>query len=94
MKISETEYFVFRAIVKGIGVWHLFTGFDELLGVTLDATNLPKLSTSVHGHESAFVIYAGFHFCAAWLLLWRTEAFCRLAFSRARDTDIKVPSEG
>jgi hypothetical protein len=78
MKVTETEYSVFRAIVKGIGVYQLVLGLTDIYAVILERTDF-KLGGPA-GHETHYLAMATFRFCVALVLLFGTDFFCRVAF--------------
>jgi hypothetical protein len=80
MKVAETEYSVFRAIVKGIGVYQLVLCLTDLLYLIIERADF-KLGGPV-GHEWHYVAWAVFHFCVALILFFGTDLFCRIAFPR------------
>ena len=80
MKATEREYSVFRAIVKGLGVYQLITGAGDLMGVILEKTDIKHVPIGLTRHEGEYVAWAIFHFCVALVLLFGTDLFCRLAF--------------
>jgi len=80
MKVTETEYSVFRSIVKGIGVYQLVLGLTDLYAVVLDRFDY-KLG-GPPSHEGRLIEMAIFHSCVALILLLGTDFFCRVAFPR------------
>ena len=82
MKISETEYFVFKAIVKGIGVYQLIAGLGDFAGVIIDAAGVRRLPVGSVSRGGEYIVWGVYHFCVAMVLLYGTDLFCRLAFPR------------
>jgi hypothetical protein len=80
MKISETEYFVFKAIVKGIGVYQLIAGLGDFAGVVIDAAGVRHLPVGSVSRGGEYVVWGIYHFIVAMVLLYGTDLFCRLAF--------------
>jgi len=80
MKVTETEFSVFRAIVKGIGVYELVLCMSDLLYVLIARADF-KLGGPV-GHEWHYLPWAVFHLCVAFILIFVTDFFCRIAFAR------------
>ena len=82
MKITEREFSNFKAIVKALGVYHLILGASGLYRIRVDKSGIALLSVSELQHQGEHIAWAIFEFAVALALLYGTDAFCRLAFSR------------
>jgi hypothetical protein len=77
IKSSRGEFPVFRAIVKGIGVYQLVTGLTYLTTALLVQTGIRRPSATVS--EGEYLLWFAFHIGVGFALLWGTGGFCRLA---------------
>jgi hypothetical protein len=92
LNVSEKELSVFRAIVKGIGVYQLITGFSEIIGVLFESMDIKHVGLGSISRQGEYVAWAIYHFCVALVLIFGTDYFCRLAFP-ARSV-VTNPKEG
>jgi hypothetical protein len=76
----DRELSVFRAIVKGIGVYQLVLGAEDLVFVILEKADIRHVPIGSPPHQGEYIVWAVFHFCVALVLLYGTDSFCRLAF--------------
>ncbi len=81
MNVTEREYSVFRAIVKGLGVYQLLAGASDFVGVAMVQTGIRHLPLGTSNQNAEYITWGVFHLLAALVLLFGTDAFCRLAFS-------------
>ncbi len=81
MIISERELSVFRAIVKGIGVYQLVTGLGDFAGIVFEKADIKHVAIGSASHQGEYLAWGIYHFCVALVLLFGTDLFCRLAFS-------------
>jgi hypothetical protein len=80
MNVIDREQSVFRAIVKGIGVYQLVLGVEDLVFVILEKADIRHVPIGSLSHQGEYVVWAVFHFSVALVLLFGTNSFCRLAF--------------
>jgi len=80
MKINERELTVFRAIVKGIGVYQIVNCLSDLLYVAVEMMGIRQIPIGDPSRQGEYLAYAAFHFCMAFFLLGGTDFFCRMAF--------------
>ncbi|HEY4246987.1 MAG TPA: hypothetical protein VGM64_09040 [Lacunisphaera sp.] len=80
MKITEVEVSVFRAIVKGLGIYQLTLSASDLFGVLLEKTDIRHFIVGAVSHQGEYVAWTIFHICVGLILLLGTNTACRLAF--------------
>jgi hypothetical protein len=81
MNAIDRELPVFRAIVKAFGVYQLIYGAERIIYVLMEKAGIVHVPIGSSTREGEYVAWAIFHFCAALILLYCTDSFCRMAFS-------------
>ncbi len=93
MNAFDRERAIFRAIVKGIGVYQLIMAFEDLYIVAVGTANLVRGSIINPSHVGEYATLAAFRCGAALLLLYGTDFFCWLAFPPRSSTSARPLAE-
>jgi hypothetical protein len=81
LNASAKELSVFKAIVKGIGVYQLITGLSEIVGVFFESADIRHVALGSDSRQGEYVAWAIYHFCVALILIFGTDRICRFAFA-------------
>jgi hypothetical protein len=82
MENTEREISTFKAIVKGIGIYHLILGAASFYRIILGKAGIAFTSVADWQKQRENAAWLVFEWAVAFVLLFWTDALCRMVFRK------------